>query len=86
MYLSVATTAYPAADIGYLLHKHPDRTQEVSLGFGRAIMIYPEANDARCEFALILDVDPVALVRGQAGRPGLSRNMSATGPMPPPRS
>ncbi len=73
MYLSVATTAYPATDIGYLLHKHPDRTQEVSLGFGRAIMIYPEANDARCEFALILDVDPVALVRGQAGQPGLQQ-------------
>ena len=74
MYLSVATTARPATDLGFLLHKNPERAQEVSLGFGRALMVYPEASDGRCEFALILDVDPVALVRGQAGQPGLQQD------------
>ena len=85
MFLSVATTCHPATDIGFLLHKHPDRAHEVALGFGRAFMVYPEASDTRCEFALILDVDPVALVRGQAGSRGCSRNMSAIDPMPPRR-
>jgi 3' terminal RNA ribose 2'-O-methyltransferase Hen1 len=46
----------------------------VSLAFGRALMVYPEASDGRCEFALILDVDPVALVRGQSGQPGLQHD------------
>lgn len=73
MFLSVATTRHPATDIGFLLHKHPDRAHEVSLGFGRVFMVYPEACDTRCELALILDVDPVTLVRGQAGQPGLQQ-------------
>jgi 3' terminal RNA ribose 2'-O-methyltransferase Hen1 len=67
MFLSVATTTRPATDLGYLLHKNPQRSHEVTLGFGRAVMVYPEAGEARCEFALILAVDPVALVRGQSG-------------------
>lgn len=71
MFLSVATTARPATDLGYLLHKNPQRSHEVTLGFGRAVMVYPEASDTRCEFALMLEVDPVALVRGQPGQSGL---------------
>ena len=74
MYLSVTTTARPATDLGFLLHKNPERAHEVSLAFGRALMVYPEASDGRCEFALILDVDPVALVRGQSGQPGLQHD------------
>ena len=65
MFLSIATTHQPATDLGYLLHKHPDRLHEVELSFGRAVMAYPAASETRCEFALALDVDPVALVRGR---------------------
>lgn len=70
MYLSVATTHEPATDLGYLLHKNPARTHEVELAFGRAVMVYPEATEDRCEFAMVLDIDPVALVRGAGGRDG----------------
>ncbi|TIU81572.1 MAG: hypothetical protein E5W01_20350, partial [Mesorhizobium sp.] len=28
MFLSVATTHRPATDLGFLLHKHPDRLHE----------------------------------------------------------
>jgi 3' terminal RNA ribose 2'-O-methyltransferase Hen1 len=33
-------------------------------------MVYPEATPERSEFALLLDIDPVALVRGRAGSSG----------------
>jgi len=65
MLLIVTTTHRPATDLGFLLHKNPERVHEVQLGFGKAIMFYPEATDARCTFALALDIDPVALVRGK---------------------
>src|SRR5215468_8477105 len=64
MLLSITTTHKPATDLGYLLHKNPARSQELELAFGRAHMVYPEASDERCTFALLLDVDPVGLVRG----------------------
>lgn len=53
----------PATDLGFLLMKHPDRMHEIEFAFGKAAIFYPEANDARCEAALVLDVDPVGLVR-----------------------
>ena len=71
MYLSVATTHRPATDLGFLLHKHPGRVHETELPFGKAVVFYPQADDARCEAALILDVDPVGLVRGKGRGDGL---------------
>ena len=71
MFLSVATTHHPATDLGFLLHKNPNRVHEVDLGFGRAVMFYPEASEARCEFAITLDIDPVGLVRGRGQQDGL---------------
>jgi 3' terminal RNA ribose 2'-O-methyltransferase Hen1 len=71
MYLSVATTHSPATDLGFLLHKHPGRVHETELSFGKALVFYPEATEARCEAALVLDVDPVGLVRGKGRTEGL---------------
>jgi 3' terminal RNA ribose 2'-O-methyltransferase Hen1 len=71
MYLSVATTHHPATDLGFLLHKHPGRVHETELSFGKALVFYPEASDQRCEAALVLDVDPVGLVRGKGKSEGL---------------
>jgi 3' terminal RNA ribose 2'-O-methyltransferase Hen1 len=61
----------PATDLGFLLHKHPDRLHEIELTFGKAWVFYPEAHDARCEAVLLLDVDPVGLVRGKGRAEGL---------------
>lgn len=74
MFLSVATTHRPATDLGFLLHKHPDRLHETDLSFGKAWLFYPEATEERCEAALLLDVDPVGLVRGK-GQKACSTNM-----------
>ncbi len=71
MLLSITTTYRPATDLGYLLHKHPARSHELELAFGCAHMFYPEATDERCTFALLLDVDPVGLVRGGGKDGGL---------------
>ncbi|MER9232816.1 3' terminal RNA ribose 2'-O-methyltransferase Hen1 [Mesorhizobium sp. M0622] len=71
MFLSVATTHRPATDLGFLLHKHPDRLHETDLSFGKAWLFYPEATEDRCEAALLLDVDPVGLVRGKGQAEGL---------------
>ncbi len=64
--LTVSTTHQPATDLGFLLHKHPDRVQEFKQSFGTATVFYPEATPERCTVALMLDVDPVRLARSRA--------------------
>ncbi len=64
MLLTLTLTRPPATDLGYLLHKHPDRVQQFELAFGTAHVFYPEVSDERCTAALLLDVDPVGLIRG----------------------
>jgi 3' terminal RNA ribose 2'-O-methyltransferase Hen1 len=61
--LTISTTHRPATDLGFLLHKHPERVQRFSLPFGAAHVFYPEASEERCTAALLMDVDPVGLVR-----------------------
>lgn len=66
MLLTLRTTHVPATDLGYLLHKHPDKLQPFELPFGKVHVFYPEATDEGCTAALLLDVDPVGLVRGRS--------------------
>ncbi len=68
MLLTISTTHRPATDLGFLLHKHPGRVQSFPLNFGQAHVLYPEATADRCTAALLLDVDPVALVRRNGTR------------------
>jgi 3' terminal RNA ribose 2'-O-methyltransferase Hen1 len=70
MLLTITTTHQPATDLGYLLHKNPARMQSFELSFGKAHVVYPEASTQRCTVALVLDVDPVGLVRGRRGAEG----------------
>ena len=70
MLLTITTTHRPATELGYLLHKNPARAQSFELSFGKAHVFYPEASDDRCTAALLLDVDPVGLVRGRRGPAG----------------
>lgn len=65
MLLTISTTHAPARDLGYLLHKHPDRVQEFPQSFGTASVLFPEATDERTTAALLLDVDPVRLARSR---------------------
>jgi 3' terminal RNA ribose 2'-O-methyltransferase Hen1 len=67
MLLTITTSARPATDLGFLLHKNPAAVRSVNLSFGTAHVFYTEATEARCTAALLLEVDPVALVRGRHG-------------------
>ena len=67
MLLTLTTTYQPATDLGYLLHKNPDKLHSKKLSFGQAHVFYPEASVERCTAALLLDVDPVGLVRKAPG-------------------
>lgn len=69
MLLTITSSASPATDLGYLLHKNPDRVHEKELPFGTGRVCYPEATAERCTAALIVDIDPVQLVRGRRGAP-----------------
>ena len=70
MLLTITTTHKPSTDIGFLLHKNPARCQEFQLSFGKAYVFYPEATPERCTVALLLDIDPVQIVRGKLGARG----------------
>jgi 3' terminal RNA ribose 2'-O-methyltransferase Hen1 len=65
MLLTIRTTQSPATDLGYLLEKHPAKLHRFSLSYGEAFVFYPIATEAECQVALLLDVDPVGLVRGR---------------------
>lgn len=67
MLLTLTTTHRPATDLGYLLAKNPAHTQSFTLSFGKAHVFYPEASEELCTAALLLDVDPIDLVRGRGG-------------------
>lgn len=75
MLLTLTTTHPPATDLGYLLHKNPARCQSLELSFGQAHVFYPEASDERCTAALLLDVDPVKMVRGRRGPAGQGHHL-----------
>jgi 3' terminal RNA ribose 2'-O-methyltransferase Hen1 len=61
--VTLSTTHVPATDLGFLLHKNPARAQQVNVSTGTAHVFYPEAHEHRCTAALLLEVDPIGLVR-----------------------
>lgn len=67
MLLTLTLTANPAVtnatELGYLLHKHPDRVRSVDIPGARATVFYPEASPTRCTAALLLEPDPEFFVR-----------------------
>lgn len=70
MLLTISTTHEPATDLGFLLHKNPGRHHTADLRFGTAHAFYPEASGVRCSVAVLVEVDPVDLVRDRKGPTG----------------
>lgn len=70
--LTITTTHNPATDLGFLLHKHPDRVQEFKTSHGKVHVFYPEATPERCTVAVMLEIDPLGLT----SRDRRSRNMN----------
>ena len=63
MLLTITTTHQPATNLGFLLHKHPDRLQAVDLTIGRAHIFYPESTLEKATIALLLDIDSIDMVK-----------------------
>jgi 3' terminal RNA ribose 2'-O-methyltransferase Hen1 len=70
MYLTISYAGNPSTDLGYLLHKSPTRIHTIEQAFGRAHVFYPEVTSERCTAALLLEVDPIGLVRNRRGPSG----------------
>ncbi|TVQ50833.1 MAG: 3' terminal RNA ribose 2'-O-methyltransferase Hen1 [Phycisphaerales bacterium] len=70
MLLQIETTHRPATDLGYLLHKNPAKLQSFDLSFGKVHVFYPVATEDCCQVAVLLEVDPIGLVRGRRGPSG----------------
>lgn len=75
MLLTITTTHQPATDLGYVLRKNPARVQSFEQSFGVAHVFYPEATAECCTAALLLEVDPVGLVRNRRGPAGEGRSL-----------
>src|SRR6516225_5148251 len=73
MLLDITTTHRPATDLGYLLHKSPFRVHSFEQVFGKAHVFYPENCPERCTAALLLEIDPIGLVRNRRGPRGEAR-------------
>ena len=70
MLLTLSTTHVPATDLGFLVFKNPSRVHHFELSFGRAAVFYPEASAERCTMCLLLEVDPIGMVRRKSGPAG----------------
>ena len=64
MLIAITSRTRPASDLGYALHKHPDRVQQFDVGYGKATVFYPVASEDECTFVMVVEVDPVRLARG----------------------
>lgn len=65
MLLTISTTMRPATDLGFLLHKNPEKAHRFSQKFGTAHVFYTDACVDLCTACLLVDVDLVNLVRGK---------------------
>jgi 3' terminal RNA ribose 2'-O-methyltransferase Hen1 len=64
MFLSITTTHKPTTDLGYLLHKHPDKFQTFELSVGKVHVFYSEKSEEKITVCILLDIDPIDMVRG----------------------
>jgi RNA repair, ligase-Pnkp-associating, region of Hen1 len=78
MLLKIVCQDPRAPDLTFLFHKHPGKVQSFDLPFGRAIVFYPLLSQDGCEFALLLEIDPIGLIR----KSGPSTNLESE-PMDP---
>lgn len=72
MLLTITTTYKPATELAFLLHKHPGKFQSMDLSIGKAHIFYPGCSEDKITVALLLDIDPIDMVRG-------ARNVQAKG-------
>ena len=73
MLMTITSEAPDASDLGFLLHKNPANVLRETRNFGDMIVFYPEVGAHRCTVALLLQVDPVGLIRGRQHANGIDQ-------------
>ncbi|PKV48088.1 3' terminal RNA ribose 2'-O-methyltransferase Hen1 [Aquimarina sp. MAR_2010_214] len=63
MLLKITSKGNSASNLGFLLHKHPDRYQIEQLPYGAVHMLYPEVSEEHCSFAMHIEINSVHLAR-----------------------
>jgi len=72
--LTLTAQTHNAPDLGYLLHKNPANVFTDTLSFGKLTVFYPEVTPERCTVAVLLEIDPIDLIRSNKRRiPGLDQ-------------
>jgi 3' terminal RNA ribose 2'-O-methyltransferase Hen1 len=75
MLLTISYTGDAAPDLGYLLHKNPYRIHSFEQVFGKTHVFFPESAPECCTAALLLEIDPIALVRNRRGPSGEAHSL-----------
>src|SRR6267378_7406537 len=70
MLLTISYSGKTATDLGYLLHKSPFLVHSFDQVLGKAHVFYPETSTDHCTAALLLEIDPIGLVRNRRGPSG----------------
>lgn len=66
---ATASDGFPdATALGFVLHKHPGKVQRFPVSAGTATVLYPAASPELCTVALVVDLDPLELARGDFHR------------------
>lgn len=63
MLLTISAEGSNSNILSFLLHKHPDKLQTTELSVGKAHVFYPEYSEEKTTAALLLEIDPVGMVR-----------------------
>ena len=58
-----------------MLHKSPFRIHSFEQVFGKAYVFYPETTAERCTASLLLEIDPIGLVRNRRGPSGEAHSL-----------
>jgi 3' terminal RNA ribose 2'-O-methyltransferase Hen1 len=75
MLLTISYSGNGAPDLGYLLHKSPYRIHSFEQVFGKTHVFFPESTPERCTAALLLEIDPIGLVRNRRGPSGEAHSL-----------
>ncbi len=63
MLLTITAEGENAQALSFLLHKHPDKLQTAELSVGKTHVFYPEYENGKVTAALLLEIDPIGMVR-----------------------
>ena len=68
MLLTITNKGPCADELGFLLHKNPANVNTTKLAFGEATVFYPVSPPNECTAALLVEINPISLVRSRGAQ------------------